>query len=383
MNSSFKINQKKITAVAAILVAAGLVFPAHSVFSSGDSSDAQEFYVKMYDNALRDLQFGNASEKISAARLMGSHKLSQFIRPLGDELLKDIDHPQLRKTTTNDAYIKSTIAWAIGRIGHRWSYPYLIEALDKTLAVVDTDIKSAEAKAEKAKNESSPAVMLVPNRPTPALMNEGFKYPASPDYNWSVADDLKSSVGNDPRDESYQMKLLGYNRVNQAIHIIDALGDIGRQNGIYFRSLTPTNETVKILDSLYPVLQKQSEHPLSDIRGASALALGGLGTKKALEILQARFNVEADYRVKVKIARSILVNDKSQHSYFDFLVNMLPNNDVHVRRESALALKELSMGEAVFAIGDAIKVEENEIVRRILLEAEFNARMDNILPVNY
>ncbi len=383
MDTSVFFKRSFFTGAVALAAVSVLILPAGEGLRANDSAESRVFYEKLYAQAIIDLQHGNAQEKIRAAQLMGAHKLTQYMRPLGEELIKDMDHPELRKTTTNDSYIKSSIAWALGRIGHRWSYPYLVEALEKTDIASDLEIKKATEKAEKAKAENSPSAALVPNVAGPALLGEGFKYPASPDYYWSVADELKSVISVDPNDEGYQLRLMGYNRINQTIAILDAMGEVGRQNGVYFKSLNPTPETENILGKIIPVMQKYLDHPLSSVRGAAALSLGGLGTPKALELLKGRFTNEGDFRVKVRIARAILINDKSQYSYFDFLISMLPNNDMQVRREAALAFRELSMGEAIFALADAIEVEENPLVRGILTQAHYNARIDNILPVNY
>ncbi len=369
---------KKITG---IILMGALFLPG--VIQAGPEEESQDMYNKIYSEAVRNILNGNSDEKIDGAIKLGGHKVTRYVRILGEELNEELEDPLIRRTPTNDPYVKSQIAWAIGRMGHRWSIPYVITALDKSLLIVDEMIKKTEAKRKFYEKNEIQGVALPPIKEGPAQMVEGHPYGASPDVYWSVADDFKGAIGINPRSEEHRIRLLGYNYVNLSMNIIRALGEIGRQNGLYFRSLKMTDESTRLLKQSMEILNKSLESDVADIRGATALALGSFGTKEAVDKLINQFDKEKDFSVKVRIARGILENDKSKTSYYQFILDSLPAPEMEVRRQAALALLELKMGESVFALKDALEVEPNNTVRNILKKAIYHAEVDNIMPVNY
>lgn len=366
-------------AQAIILLFSSLSLNAESV------PETKARYNRIYSKAVRDLLNGNVEEKLDGATKLGGHKVTQYIRPLGEELNRDLDHAAFRKTPANDPYVKSQIAWAIGRMGHRWSIPYLIQALKTTISVMDEKIKEAEKKQEFVKKEGIQALVLSPNREGPAIMRDDPQPDvANPDAFWSISDELKDDIAITPQtDDQDRLRLIGYNYVNLSVNIIRAIGEVGRQNGVYFRSISPTEESKKLMGDAIDSLTVALKHGVVSVRGAAALALGDYGTDASQSTLKQHFPSEEDFSVKVRVARAILENDKSQTQYYTFLLSSLPSPTMEVRRQAAIALRELKMGESVFALRDALEVEPNVAVREILKEAIYYAEVDNILPVNY
>ncbi len=352
--------------------------------SAEERDDSITLYKRIYGKALRDVISGTADEKIDGAIKLGSHRVVDHLRPLGEELNKGLADPEMRKVPSNDPYVKSHIAWAMGRIGHRYAIPYLVSALNTTDQIAREQIQKAQELKKKRAAEKSFAITLIPDRPGPAMMEDGpHPYTTSPDVYWSVADSMKSEMGIPHSGQIYRLKAQGYNYVNLEMTLIRAIGDVGHKNTLYFKGLSVNEESTKLLDTIYSVFQQTYKSQLPGIRGATALALGDVGTPRALEILQGYYASEKDFSVKVRIARGILMNDRTQAQYYQFILAALPNLDLETRRQAAIALRELKMGESVFALRDALTIENDPALKEILLEAIHYAEIDNILPINY
>lgn len=364
----------------------GLILILCALPATGESvQDHREMYDKIYSKAVQDLLNGNVDEKIDGVIKLGGHRVQQYVRPLGEELNRDLGDPQLSKTPTNDPYVKSQIAWAMGRMGHRWSIPYLTQALKTSISMMDEKVKQADKKREFVKKEGIEAFVLSPEREGPALMSdEPVPHGGSADAYWSISDELKEDIAITPlTSEQDRLRLIGFNYVNLTVNIIRAIGEVGRQNEVYFKSINPTDESNKLMGEAIDSLVIGLKHGIVSVRGAAALALGDYGTTKSQDALKEHFAAEKDFSVKVRVARAILENDKSQTQYYTFLLDSLPSPEMEVRRQAAIALLELKMGESVFALRDALEVEPNVVVRQILKEAIYYAEVDNILPVNY
>lgn len=364
-----------------------LLGAGNATIQAGSNDDAKLLYGKIYSKALKDLLGGNSLEKIDAAIKFGGHRVTRYIRPLGEELNKDLDRQEFRKTPNRDPYVKSQIAWALGRIGHRWSLPYLLDALEKTVAVVDSVKKERDELREKYRQMGVQTVVPEITRTGPAFMGPSADaeeiYPASPDVYWSQADEFKGIMAPNLREEDHRIRMMGYNYLNLAQYILQAIGDVASNNALYYKGLSITEQDKKQHDRMIEVLSKYIVHEKDEIRKYSAYALGGLGTNEAVTKLEEQYGKEEKAIVKVKLAQAILLNDRSKTDLYEFIVGSLIVQDIHVRRASAMALRELRLGESVFALKNALEVEHDETTRVILKQAIQNAEMDNIMPINY
>ncbi len=374
-------NRPKLSVIAGAMLL--LLSLLASPLGAGSEDEAIAFYNQLYDKALKYLQNGGPWQQVRAARIIGGQKSARFIRPLGDALIKGLDQPATRQLPENDPFVKSQIAWALGRVGHRWSIPPLLKGLNITIQVIDQERTTRADLRQKSARDKNDRIVLDITKPGPAMMGEGYLFPASPDSYWSVSDDFKSSISINRENEADQLRLMGYNYINLALQILQSLEIVGLENSIYFRSLSPTEESKQVLENTYATLEPLMKHPISSIRSASASTLGGFGTLRSLSILEQSFQNEKDDAVRVRIARAILINDKTRFDRYEFSLSRLKVYDDDVRVEAILALKELAMGESIFALRAALEAEAEPSMRQLLKEAIQAAELDNVTPINY
>jgi HEAT repeat protein len=330
---------------------------------SGSEDTTKKFYEELYVKLERDLENGTALEKINAIHYMASLRKFRFIRPLSRELLKGLDDPLYRKMAAFDPYVKSAIAHALGEIGRKEAIEPLKKALEIVNQIIEEERKKLEEQKTKAQQNKSPELFYERNEIGPAMLSDNYIYPTSPDAAWSIADDFKKFIAIDPNDEWMQVRMKGYNYVNVAFFIIQAIGNIRSQEGV---------------DAIVPYLS----HPYKDLRLVTALALAQIGSLKALEALEKRYNEEKDEQVKARIAFAILFNDNTRGQYYRALLGYLRHPDPKVRYDVASAFRELSLGEAYYDLSDAFLVEDNPQVKKVLQQAIYNAYMDNLFPPN-
>ncbi|MBI3396652.1 MAG: HEAT repeat domain-containing protein, partial [Spirochaetia bacterium] len=189
-------------------------------------------------------------------------------------------------------------------------------------------------------------------------------FPASPDVFWSEADEFKSVVAVNGEDEAVALRLKGYNYLNLAEMVLFALGEIGGD---------------KAEERVIPYLDNR----FSYLRGAAAIALGRMGSAKGLSALEQRMGKEQDKSVRARMCLGLLMRDKTRTKVYLELLDLLKDRDDRVRLESALALRELGMGESSGALKEALAAEESSLVRGILEQAVWNAEVNNILPADY
>lgn len=331
---------------------------------------------------LRKLEFGNAFEVVDAAHFLGGTRNSRFIRPLGKALLKGMSEDGMPGFNENDPFVKTELAWALGRTENKSALPYLMDAFDRTVTGINEEVARKSAQEERYKSAGLPGVVLPLQKSGPALVKNENTFPASPDVYWDVADRFKSS-SYVPGLESHEIQKNGYNVINQGTAILAGMGRIFQKNTLYFKSLGITQRDKGLLDRNVELLTGHLNTQVPEIRKGIVKTMGAIGTEPVMKTLTDQFETESDYTVKIAIARSILLNDKSRTKYFTYILDQLEAGDIEVRSESALALRDLGMGESVFAISAAIEVEEVEFIRRVLKEARYNASIDNIRPVNY
>lgn len=373
---------------AAILLIAGLgVAPVQG----GTQDDAIAMWGKRYQQAYQDLRYGSTFEKIRAARLMGAHRKSRYIRPLGKELLRELDRPAYRKVPTNDPYVKSEIAWAMGEIGHKQAVPDLLQAIALTMTIAEEEfavtvqkrteaLKASEEAAtargeDAAEPERIKPVTLTRERPGPFLV-EGYTFPYSPDMMWSKADEFKSIPAPDDTAEDHRIRLMGANYLNLLRALFIALGEIGDESAI---------EAIKAADGQtdIPGVSSYLTNDIPVVRGFASIALGKIATKKAYALIDQHYPNETVDSIKVRIAHSVLGSDKSRTEYYDEMLRYLAINDDRVRYLAAVGMRELAMGESLDHLKDAYSIEHDPVIRKVLQEAIHNAEVDSIIPVNY
>ncbi len=352
---------------------------------AGSEDDIIRFNQQRNEEALRNLDAGSFDQKYLAALYMAGTRNPRFVRPLGRELLVGLQDPKAARdpesneirlacgaqkdkvcppTATQDPFIKASIAWAMGEIGHKQAVPFLKEAMALVATRIELDIKqTSDARAKLQGGEYRNTVILDRNTAGPAQLRHGYVYPFSPDIHWSEADDFKAMGTVDEKDEGHRAMLHSNNFVNVAAMILQSLGRIPDPSAL---------ETI----------QAYVDHPIVSIRGPAYLAAGRQG-KAGLPILLARGEKEKDKRMQARLARAILTADKSQSAQYKALLTLLKDRDTEVRTEATFAFLDLGMGEALDDLREALRVEEKEGLRNLLEEAIKKAAEDNILPVNY
>ena len=345
---------------------------------------AEELYSRIYGQANENLQNGNAEQKVLAAYVLGTQRKQKYVRPLSRELLDGLDNPILRKSSTHGPYVKSQIAWALGRIGHFQAIPSLNQALDITLKIVEEDLSVSSKKREALEQSKSPyPVVLDRDRPGPTHLKKGSRFPDSPDIYWSLADDFKADMAANPDTVDDRIKLQGYNYVNLVLSILDSIGKITGNYKNNIATGSAGEPLKKKLSETKLLLGKVLDHNLPSVRGGAALALAEIGDKESLELLDKRYQQETDFTVKTQIARAILWNDRTKSAVTQELISMLSSEDINVRLEASLALRDIGLGESLTYLQSALKIEDDSRIRTILKEAIFNAQIDNVMPVNY
>ncbi|MCB1326034.1 MAG: HEAT repeat domain-containing protein [Spirochaetales bacterium] len=356
---------------------------------AGAEDDAISLWSTRYAQAVRDLQFGNAFAKLEAARLMGAHRKSEFIRPLSEELLRDLD-PSRRNflsLPSNHPAVKLTIAWALGEIGHPHCVPELLKGVELVNAIVTEDIqatrerRTAELEIEdrldqervQANQGQDPEgydidpVIFERDRPGPfngsGPVRHGFGY--SPDMFWTVSDDFKASAGIFPNDEGHRLTLDGANWVNVARALFEALGKIGDE-----RAIDPMLAMISAPDTL-PIM-----------RVYAAGTLGEIGTARAAEAMAGVYANEQDPVVRIQMAYAALHYNPAQPNYFNDLATALQSNVVRERWEAAAAFNRLQLGESEPALRAALEIEAEPSIRAVLEQAIYRAVIDNITPPN-
>jgi HEAT repeat protein len=370
--------------VAVLILSTGLAWPAREA-RGGTQDDAIEMWGKRYNQAYKDLRNGHTFEKIEAARLMGQHKKMRYIRPLATELLRDLDNPVYRQIPTNDPYVKSEIAWALGQIGHKHAVPALLQALQSTVAIIEEEFKANEERRQKEKELADsvaqaagedPAdpqrirfIVLDQSRPGPFLL-EGYSFPYSPDMLWSVSDEFKDVPSVDTSAEDHRIRLLGANYMNLVRSIMVALGEIADDSAV--DGIDP-----------HPGLAGYLTHRIPFVRSFAAHALGKIGTLKAASLIDQHYPNEQVDEVKVRAAFAVVENDKTRVEYYRELLRYLEIDDDRVRFLAAVAMRSLAMGESLDDLREAISIEHDPVIRSVLQQAIHNAEIDSIIPVNY
>ncbi len=333
---------------------------------------------RVYMEALEMLQNGSARQKLKAVLLLGSTKNPRFIRPLMEELKRGIKKDNsFSGDVMNDPHIKTSLAWALGRIAHPDSVPSLLEVLEQSIQRARQERKMTRNQSEKALaspqkrdqrdiSQDEIRVVLDPDRPGPYIKEQrGFVY--NPDMMWSLSYKLTYDLPRHSSAQNLHILSQGANYWNLVRSILLALGRIGGEEA--------RQELVARLDA--------EKYPVVVVRSYAARALGEMNEPEALQELLKRFPKENDPFVRVHMLYSILQKDKTQSDMYLRLLKFLKNDYTPLRLLAVRALKELAMGESLEALREAYRTEAELHVRRVLRAAIINAERDNIFHVIY
>lgn len=352
-------------------------------------SDVEAYLVhqRLYNKAEHHVQYGNAEQRLQAALFFGARRNPRYVRLLAKELLQELDPSDpYFNMPRNAPVVKSYLAWALGHIGHTKAVPYLLKALDtvsKTLAEESKRIaqakedekqryaKDANTKTGRGVINDDPVrrIILEKRRPGPYLEGKEHALPYSPDVYWSLSNEFREMMAPDLTDSNIRVRLMGFNWVNTAFYIFDAIGDIYMEK-LHKDRIDPEHANA---------VGKYLALPNYDfIRGAAAVCLGKIGSPKAIALLESAYESEKDTEVRAKIAHAILRNDRGKTKFYLDLLKYLADDQDNVRFPAAVALRDLKMGESLVPLQEAHAVENVASIREILAEAIEQARIDNL-----
>ena len=354
-------------------------FPLHAQSRLRLQEDASQAWERIYAQALENLRSGLSKEKIRAAYVLGTQRNPRFLRPLLEELLKDLNPKRKVRITDDEPYVKSVIAWAAGHIGHPIALPSMLKALDFSIQLAQNEIKRAEKlgaqkeelskKArqedlEQAQIDKVKDIVIKPTHSGPFLENKkipGFYY--NGDKYWSLSDQLQGRTAWLSVNHSDDISRFGANYLNLARSIFIALGKIGSQKAV-----------AKISTYL------EADANLEAVRTYAAFALGDIGESKAVEKLVLAFDKEKVPLVKIGIGYAVLRNDKTRSPVYNFLISFLQKGTRRERLAAAKTFEKLAMGESLENLKAAYRLE-NDMRIRSVLEKAINNAVKNLLKV--
>ena len=362
--------------------------------------EAVKVHKKLYEKNEKWLTLGVAHQRVQAALFFGARRNPRYVRVLNRELLKRLDKNSVYlNLPDNDPLIKSMIAWSLGQIRHHKAIPSLVKALEKTNEIIDMesdkirklveaekqryekDSKEYKESLEKAGNfegviNNRPLYRIIMERdaPGPTLYrgkNGEHEIPYSPDIYWSISDEFKFLVAPPVQDSVARIRIVGFNYVNLAYYLFDAIGEI-----YYWEK-----EKWRVKKEHVDAVNAYMTHRFPFIRGAAAISLGKIGSPDARAALKDAFANEKDNEVRVKICHGILMNDKTAVSYYKTVLELLQSDERDVRFAAAITLRDIPFGESGVALKEALKLENIEPIRRVLQEAIKKAYIESLLEV--
>lgn len=340
-------------------------FPLQAQAPLGPQNTTSQMWERIYSQSLLDLKYGSSEEKIHAAYMLGVRRNPRFVGPLLEELLKGLRARKQIGAGNNEAYVKSTIAWAIGHVGHPIAVSPMLEALDLSIQIAQAEMKEAE-KPEAQEETRQRGVGEIkdtdikPVYPGPFLAKgkkPGFYYNA--DKYWSLSDQLRGRTDWLGADPSSRVSRLGANYMNLVRSIFIALGKIGSHKS-----------TAKISSYL------DSASYSNPVRSYASSALGDIGDRRAFEKLAQSFEKEKAPLVKIGMGYAILRNDKTRFSVYNSLISFLQKGTVPERLAVAKAFEKLAMGESLESLDAAHRLENDRHIRFTLERAIHNAKND-------
>ena len=339
--------------------------------------DAAQTWEDIYSRAMKNLRHGSSREKVQAAYVLGTQRNPRFLRPLLEELLKDLKPDRQMVHAEDSPHVKSAIAWAVGHIRHPIAIPPLLRALDLSIQLSQAEIKKAEEKAARrqgGEEQGEPKqglakvkdLIIKPSSPGPFLEHRkspGFYY--NGDKYWSLSDELQGKGSWLSLERPEEIARFGANYTNLARSIFIALGKISSPRAI---------------EKIHFYLNSPSSSDA--IRSYAGFALGDIGESKAVENLVQAFEKEKVPLIKIAMAYAILRNDKARFSVYKSLLSFLKMGTSRQRLAAARAFEKLAMGEALENL-KAAYVLENDMRIRLTLERAIHNAKDNLLRVYF
>ncbi len=105
------------------------------------------------------------------------------------------------------------------------------------------------------------------------------------------------------------------------------------------------------------------------IRRITATAIGEIGAKSGLPILEEAIEAEKVDRVKVDMLKAYLLIDSTKTKYIDQVILLLRDDEPWVRYYAANAVYDLNLFNAHVPLKRALKIESDPMVRKALYRA--------------
>jgi len=263
------------------------------------------------------IYYGSYQEKLNAVHYIGSEKIMAGLRPIIDQLEKR----QKGELNLNPDLV-ARMCTTLGRLKHPAGNAILLDLADSSkkriTALLELDKKSKKEPPQKKDGEEF----------VTTFSNLDYRLEAEGEF------------------------IIGINALR-------ALGDLDIASGV---------------DKLKAVVSDKSEFMEFRVAALKALPNTTFSDDKLIGIIEKILEDEKYDYLKVQAAYTLLFKDGTHPAARKKLIELLGSSDYEVRRDVALAMMELKMSAFVVPLEEAIKIEDDERIRSILLKAEHECK---------